>query len=162
MEQLTLQEQTVQFFSAWRSIEKLYNQYAKSLGMTYMSLVVLEVIYNTPENESCTQKTICEQTHLPKQSVNGFIKTFWEQGYVEMTEHPNDRRNKEIKLSESGKIFAENIIGKILKAEQEAFGRMNYNQRQEIIELFQNAELSLKEIIKTDSNEQAERSANNE
>lgn len=162
MDQLTLQEQTALLFRSWRSIEKLYDQYAKSLGMTSIGLIILEMIYSSPEDESCTQKTICEQTHLPKQSVNGFIKSFWEQGYVEMKEVRSDRRNKELRLSESGKKYAETIIGKILETEQKVFGQFTHDQRQEIIKLFQNTEISLKEMIHTNTNEQMTRRANNE
>lgn len=57
-----------------------------------MSSTVLDVIYDFPEN--CTQKFICEKPNFPKQSVNMIIKSFLEQGYLELNEIPSDRRNK--------------------------------------------------------------------
>jgi len=157
MENLTLQEQTALLFNSWRAIERLYNQYAKTLGMTYQGLTILDAIYHSPEN--CTQKSICEQTHLPKQSVNVVIRFLWEQGFVTLHELANDRRNKEIRLTPAGKDYAGEAIGKIIRAEQKVFGQLPYAERRQIIELLQNAETSLKEMIETESQNQNQKEA---
>ena len=53
----SVREQLRQFFDIMDSIEDLYETYAKSVGLTYAGLLVLDIIYDTPEN--CTQKFIC-------------------------------------------------------------------------------------------------------
>jgi len=149
MEPLTLQEQTAMLFSRWRAIEKLYNQYAKTLGMTYQGLTILDAIYHL--QETCTQKSICDQTHLPKQSVNVIIRSLWEQGLVTLHELKSDRRNKEIRLTAAGRAYTEEIIGNIISAEQKIFGQLSYDERLHIIELFQKTEDSLKEMLLTEN-----------
>lgn len=144
MSHLTMQEQISLFFNSWRSIDKLYDEYAKSIGLTYLGLNVLNVIYETG---TCMQKTICEKTRLPKQSVNVIIRSLWKQGYIEMKELDTDRRNKEIRLSESGKKYAEQTIGKLLMAEKSAMEQLTHEQRQSMVDLIKQVEINLREII---------------
>lgn len=146
MPHFTIQEQTSMFMNSLRSIDKLYDEYAKSMGLTYLSLSVLTVIYELPKG--CTQKIICEKTHLPKQSVNVIIRSFWEKGYVEMREQDGDRRNKTILLSTSGKKYAKRIIGKLMQAEEQIVSQLSYGQRQELVDLVRKLEAGLEISLK--------------
>ena len=38
------------------------------------------------------------------------VKSFWEQGYVELVETKSDRRNKQVKLRKEGKKYAKGIV----------------------------------------------------
>ena len=67
-----LREQLAKFNSIMQGIEKFYADYAKSVGLTYMSLTVLEIIYYAPN--PITQKEICEESHYIKQMVNNIVK----------------------------------------------------------------------------------------
>lgn len=143
----TVQEQTSMFMNGLRSIEKLYDEYAKLAGLTYFSFLVLNAIYEAPGG--CTQKILCEKTHLPKQSVNVIIHSFWEKGYVEMKEQDSDRRNKTIQFSASGREYAEQIVGNLLKSEAKVVSQFSHKQQQVIIDLMQKWEIGLRESIKT-------------
>ncbi len=144
MEHLTPKEQASLIMEIFHSIENLYEQYAKSVGMSYLSFLVLDVIYTMPEN--CTQKLICDRTHLTKQNVNAIVKTFWTQGYIEMKELPYDRRNKGIWLTASGKEYADKIMLRLAEAEEKAMG---YEKRIQMIEILKQVESTLKhEILK--------------
>lgn len=114
------------FMRKLQEIDDLYEQYAKSMGLTSVSLYILEIIYT--ENCICTQKQICEKTHYPKQTVNVVIKNFWEQGYVELKEIPSDRRNKSIALTAKGKEYAKVCIERIYSIEEKAFGKLKIEQ----------------------------------
>lgn len=105
----------------WQSLGRVYEEYAKSRGLTYMSFIVLEIIYTHPDR--CTQKLICERTLYTKQSVSSIIKTFWKQGYVVLQEDEADRRNKKIMFTEEGKKYADEIIGEYFSVEKEATER---------------------------------------
>lgn len=145
MNRLTLEEQAAQLFTAWHSIDKLYGEYARSVGLTYLGLSVLNAIYEAPEN--CTQKDICERTNLPKQSVNVAIRAMWEQGYVEMKELSSDRRNKAIRLTVSGRAYADAIIGRLMRAETRIMGRLTYEQRQSVLDLMQQVQADLRDSL---------------
>ena len=101
-----------------RQMDRLYARYAKACGLTAMSLFVLDCICDRPDG--CTQKEICEETFFPKQSVNLIVKGFMEQGYVQLTEMPSDRRNKRITLTPAGKDWAEKTVIRYWEAEAEA------------------------------------------
>ena len=53
-----------------------YEDYAKSVGLSYTSLSVLEAIYAQPD---CTQKQLCQTCFLPKQTVNSALKKLVEE-----------------------------------------------------------------------------------
>jgi DNA-binding MarR family transcriptional regulator len=146
MNQPILQEQMSQYIECIRSIETLYDEYAKSMGLTYTAYNVLNAIYETPKN--CTQKRICELTYLPKQTVNAIIRTLWEQGYVEMKEIDADRRNKEIRLSKSGQMYAKKIFSKAIKAEEIAMLTLTCGERQNLIDYTKRVECSLKSSLR--------------
>ena len=65
------------------SLDAIYAKYAESRGLTFMSLSILEILY---EKGKCTQKEICEESHYQKQSVNVIIRSFLNEGYVKLKE----------------------------------------------------------------------------
>ncbi len=103
----TLDSQMGIFFALIQGLDRLYGEYARKNGLTYMSLLVLEAINDNP---GCTQMKICEETNYPKQTVNMIVKSFLSKGWVELTEHPEDRRNKSVDLTSSGKVLVRDVI----------------------------------------------------
>ncbi len=148
MKKPTIREQLRQFFDIFDSLESLYDQYAESVGLTYTGLLVLEMIYNAQED--CTQKFICQQLRLPKQSVNIIIKSFLDKGYVEMKEIDSDRRNKAIKFTQTGREFACRIITKMMNAEEATMEQLTFEQRQAAIVLMEQMKLGFEKNIKAD------------
>lgn len=97
-----------------KQLDRIYERYAKSLGMTYTGLYVLHMIFLS---QACTQKYLCEQIFLPKQTVNSIVMAFQKQGLVEMVELPEDRRHKAIRLTEKGHAHAQQVLPGIMRAE---------------------------------------------
>ncbi|ADL52846.1 MarR family winged helix-turn-helix transcriptional regulator [Clostridium cellulovorans] len=145
MDEINTRELIGQFNDSWNSILKLYEQYAKSVELSYVSFSVLEIIYWTPEN--CTQKLICQQTYLPKQTVNTVISDFWKRGIVELKEIAVDRRNKTIQLTESGQKYAKGIMERVVKAEEAAFKKMPPEIMQLTIDMIKDYADTFKEHI---------------
>lgn len=125
-------EQVYEFCKIWRELTNLYGTCARAVEMPFSSLYVLYIIY--ANNETCTQKMICEETFYPKQTVNAIIRGFWKDGFIRQTEISTDRRTKTIHLTESGKAFAETIIPKIDQAETRAMEKLTEAQRRELIQ----------------------------
>ena len=107
-----------QLMKQFQNMDSAYEEYAKSKGLTYLSLMVLEEIYEL--GDGCTQKQISEDTHYSKQSVNLIIKSFLKDGIVELREMEENRKNKEIILTEKGRQFCREVIVPLLQQEQEA------------------------------------------
>jgi DNA-binding MarR family transcriptional regulator len=125
-------EQATEYCRLYREFNLEYEYYAKSVGMTYSSLLVLCIIYDHPED--CTQKTICDENFLPKQTVHQIITSLYKQGIIKLVEVESDRRYKTIHLTDSGLEYANGMIPKIKDAENKAMKRLNKNQRSDLIE----------------------------
>lgn len=116
----------------WHLLNKAYEEYAKSIGMTYTSLNILCVIFHT---ENCTQKKICERIYLPKQTVNNIITSFDKQNLIEMVELPEDRRTKAIHLTKEGMKLANKVLPIINIAEENAMAQFSEEEAEMFITL---------------------------
>ena len=121
------------FTAKWQTLERVYEEYAKAQGLTYMSFTVLTVIYE--QDGCCTQKLICEKSLYTKQSVNAIIKAFWQQGYVQLREEAADRRNKRIVFTAKGRAYAEAVVGRFSAVEQEAMAYLTDEQWRLLLEM---------------------------
>ncbi len=128
----SIQERLMQQF---QSMDKAYEDYARSKGLNYLSLMVLEEIYEL--GDGCTQKQIADDTHYPKQSVNLVVKAFLEDGVVELKELPENRKNKGITLTEKGRQLCDNIVVPLLQQEEMATREMKRDERLELIRLLE-------------------------
>ena len=118
MTKVLLDEARTRFKEIWHRVDSLFNAYAKSKGLNFTSLIILEFLYDA--DGVYTQKDLCEKLGLPKQFVNAIIKSFWEQGHVELKE-AKDRRNKNIILTASGREYAGGIMRCLRDAEDRAW-----------------------------------------
>lgn len=103
-----------------------YEAYAKSLGVSYSTLSALRIIFEHDGN--CTQRTICEYTFLPKQTVNAIVTGLLRHGTIRMVELDSDRRQKVIHFTDKGRAFACAVIQKIKNAESKAMESLAENQ----------------------------------
>ncbi len=104
-----------------------YEAYAKSLGISYSTLSALRIILE--RDGDCTQRTICEYTFLPKQTVNAIVTSLLRHGAIRMVELDSDRRHKVIHFTDKGRAFAFEMIQKIKNAENKAMESLDENQR---------------------------------
>ena len=107
-----------------------YEEYAKAVGLSFTSLSILSAIYDT---ENSTQKRLCEQCFLPKQTVNAVVTFFYKKGWIRLEELPEDRRNKTIHFTESGRVEAERILKKVHESERQAMGRLSEEERRVLL-----------------------------
>ena len=128
----SIQDRLMQQF---QSMDKAYEDYARSKGLNYLSLMVLEEIYEL--GDGCTQKQIADDTHYPKQSINRVVKAFLEDGVVELKELPENRKNKGITLTEKGRQLCDNIVVPLLQQEEMATREMKRDERLELIRLLE-------------------------
>ncbi|WP_341179807.1 MarR family winged helix-turn-helix transcriptional regulator [Paenibacillus sp. FSL K6-1230] len=138
--------QLKQFAIGLHEMNMIYEDYAKSVNLPYTSLQILNLI---TQIENCTQKNICEQTFLPKQTVNTVITNFYKKGMIELREIPNNRRAKTIHLTKSGEEFANSIIPQIREAERSAIAELTPEQREAFLEGMQLYCDTFRKIMKT-------------
>ena len=78
---------------------------------------------------------ICEQTYLPKQTVNNVITSFYKQDYIYMVEMPEDRRTKTIHLTDKGMQLAQQILPVASKAEEKAMEQFTEQEADTLLDL---------------------------
>lgn len=109
-----------------------YEDYAKSVDLNFTSLSILSALFET---ENCTQKMLCEQCFLPKQTVNTAVTAFYKKGWIRMQELPEDRRNKTIHFTEKGQYEAARILQKVHESEQTAMGGLSQEEQDLLLSL---------------------------
>ena len=133
----SIQDKLIEQF---QNMDNAYEAYAKSKGLSYLSLMVLDEIYAL--GDGCTQKQISEDTHYPKQSINLVVKAFLEDGIVELRELPENRKNKGITLTKKGRQLCNEVIVPLLRQEEAAMLEMGEKDSAELlrlVELYGNA-----------------------
>ena len=101
------------YYALWKESNVVYEEWAKSHGMSANSLLILEALYDG----ICTQKEISQKWCIPKQTINTILKDLEAQGYLELTAMEQDKRNKQIELTSKGRLFADRIITQVQEKE---------------------------------------------
>ena len=110
-----------------------YELYARKHGLTAKELFVLDIIWFAPEG--CLQSDICERLSSTKQTVSAIIKKFLKLGYLSLTESENDRRNKIVRLTDTGIKYTEQIIPPAAKAEIDAMCELSERDITELVRI---------------------------
>ena len=93
-------------------IRGAYAAWARAHGISYHELLLLYSLRDFPD---CTQKTVCAQYGLPKQTVNNIVSAWQRAGYL--TLEPGGRE-KFLRLTESGRRYAQRIMQPLEAAEE--------------------------------------------
>ena len=107
-----------------------YELHARKHNLTAKELFVLDLIWFA--EDGCLQSEICERLSATKQTVSAIIKKFWKRGYLSLTEAENDRRNKIVRFTDTGREYAKNIIPPAANAEIAAMAEL---EDKDIIEM---------------------------
>lgn len=80
-----------------------YSEWSAMHGISYNEMLVL---YSIREAGYCTQKQICDNYLLPKQTINNVITPLRNKGILEHDETHSKGREKAFVLSAKGKAYA--------------------------------------------------------
>ena len=111
----------------------LYDEYAKRHGMLMKMLLVVNVLFYA--KDGMTQTEICQRTFQSKQTVNLIIKNLLADHYVTVTEIPENRRNKIVKMTEAGQVYCEKVVRHITWAEDTAMSMFTAEEQKQLINL---------------------------
>lgn len=114
-------------------INRLYADWAKSKGVSYN---VMAVLYTAYHNDKCSQKYVCEEWSVPKQTVNTTCRDLMAKGIIEQVQSTGDKREICISLTEKGKAFANPLVGELLAIETRILSRMGQDRIKEFFDLY--------------------------
>ena len=121
-------------YEAVKKINQTYEIWATAHGLTLYEMQIYYVMVKK-EDIFITQKNLCMELDAPKTSINSIIKKQIKSGYIEMNINPQNKREKELSLTEKGKEFAKKLIEPLLQYEEEAARMINPDEMEKAIEI---------------------------
>ena len=108
-------------------LDDMYHNYAAQLNLSYTWV----------QGDGCTQKDICEFWSFTKQTVNSALKSLEQKDYIRLLPMEENRKSKQILLTDAGRIIASKIIPPLVKAETISFQQLSKEERQALVSLSQ-------------------------
>lgn len=143
-------KETASYLSEYNTIIKetngMYRDIAKSLGVSdsvFWSLYVLR-----ESDKKIMQRDIVNANSFPPQTINSALKKMESDGLVELAE-AEDKRKKQVLLTEKGIKLAERTVDKVAVLEAEAMGQLSEKEREDFIGLLRKYTDFLKESLKS-------------
>lgn len=125
-----------------KETDDLYRNLAKKFKMSDCMIWILYILRE--DDRSVTQSDICNMMYMPKQTVNSSLKKMESEGYIELL-NINDKRSKQVCLTEKGVDLANNTIDIIISKENNALSKMDKEEQALFINLFKKYKDLLKE-----------------
>lgn len=130
MKEKNFQEQIDRYYQLWFGATQFYESWSKQRGITYNAVLTLCTLLSN--KEYCTQKMICDQWRLPKQTVNTILKDFEAKGYVIFSTLAADKRNKLISFTADGEKYADKISAELYSLDYYAVEKMGLERMREL------------------------------
>ncbi|AWW26099.1 MarR family winged helix-turn-helix transcriptional regulator [Acetobacterium sp. KB-1] len=131
-EKMLIEEELADYNHIFKETGAVYNELARLSSLPTSEYWVLYYLFAS--KGQCTQKDICDQYCMSKQTVNTAQKHLESKGYLRRRIDVNDKRSKQMMLTEKGHAFANERIAPVLKAENQVFLRMGEAGRRQLIE----------------------------
>lgn len=133
MKNRNIDKRLFEFNSIIKENDDLYRGVAKALGLSDCAFWILYALRE--DNAVLTQSEICYALYQPKQTVNSALKKLESDGYIELL-YINDRRSKQIHLTEKGIELAERTVDKVIAVEHNALSCLSDTEQEAFISLF--------------------------
>lgn len=123
----SIQDSIKKYYDLWFTVNNIYEQWAKAHGLTVNTLFVFYTIQD--KEGECTQQSISKNLLLPKQTVRSILQSLYKKGYIQVTTDGQDKRNKPISFTDSGKQYAGHLLKELNTFEARVFTDMSCKQR---------------------------------
>lgn len=117
---------------AFNRVRGAYALWAKENQVGYHEMVIL---YTLQEGSCHTQRQICEQYLLPKQTINNVISSLQAKGFLELVADTPDRREKRLELTASGRQYTAQLLMPLRQIEEQMLLQMNVEKLQEMADM---------------------------
>lgn len=116
-----------------RYSDSIYHDFAVSVHLSDSAMWILYALLDF--DNPCTQKELCDTWHFRKQTLHSALKLMETDGYVELFPLSENRRSKQICLTERGRRLARQTVAIIRSAEEKAMENMPAAEYREMMEL---------------------------
>ncbi len=118
-------------WGVWGQANGIYSSWAASKGINYYLVFVL---YALDGQKAMTQKKICISTGLTKHTVNSVIRFLKEHGYIELVPGCEDRREKQVTLTEKGIAYSNDLLVSLREMERRVLQIMGNDRVQQMLD----------------------------
>lgn len=117
------------------------------------TLLVVNVLFYDDyyDKGGVTQAEICQRTFQSKQTVNLIIRNLSDNGYVTVEERKENKREKLVRITESGKKYCEKVVRHITWAEDTAMSMFSQEEQKQLIDLSRTFTKNLTELLNQES-----------
>ena len=117
---------------------------------------LFKVLHALLVSEIHTQKDIMQRYEMPKQTINNVILSLQKQGFIAVSQSPNDKREKIINLTPSGESYAQEIIAKYVAFEKKVYKKLGAQKLERLIEIFKDFEIAFSQTLEQEISNQKE------
>ena len=129
----------------------LYDEYAKRHGLLMKTLLVTNALFYS--EAGMTQTEICRRTFQSKQTVNLIIRNLLSEGYVTVTEVPENKRTKIVRMTDTGRAYCEKVVRHITWAEDTAMSMFSPEEQKTLIDLSRTFTKNLTTLVNQETEE---------
>lgn len=98
-----------------------YALWCKKRGLNYHELLIW---YSLRDFGTCTQKQICEQYLLPKQTIHNIVTALQKKGLVHLEPCPDNWKEKTIVMTDEGRAYYDSIMTPLMEIEEQVVACM--------------------------------------
>ena len=143
-----LQEKIKSINQRTKELNSIYHLAAARSGVPDGEVAIWSILLDSDEEYS--QRDIALLLSLPIQTVNSTVSNMVKKGHVSLEHTPGTRNRKTIRVTVSGKQFAEQNVRWIFDAEQKAARQASPDDLERLIELMDGYISCLREELQLD------------
>ena len=143
-----LQEKIKSINQRTKELNSIYHLAAARSGVPDGEVAIWSILLDSDEEYS--QRDIALLLSLPIQTVNSTVSNMVKKGHVSLEHNPGTRNRKTIRVTVSGKQFAEQNVRWIFDAEQKAARQASPDDLERLIELMDGYISCLREELQLD------------
>ena len=122
----------------------VYAAWSKKHEISYNEMLVF---YTIRDNGFCTQKQICDNYLLPRQTMNHVLTKLYADGIIEVSPEYSIGREKAFILTDKGRTYAAPLIDSLNRVEEKAIELMSEERIRAMTELVQEFDFALNSAL---------------
>lgn len=91
-----------------------YRKWCAGQKVNYHEMLIFYSLFETPD---CTQTDICNSYMLPKQTIHNTVMRLKKQGYLTLEQAEGNQKEKILRLTPAGQVYADRIVKPLREAE---------------------------------------------
>jgi DNA-binding MarR family transcriptional regulator len=131
------------FRNVYNDLDSVYAVFPKICGLSDTEYWALVMVYEGVT----TQRDICEQLSLSRQTVNSAFSQLVKKGLVCLKPVENNMRTKKVVLTNDGICFVEKHIGIMHKLEERVWHMMEIEEREQLVHLLHKYKELMREAL---------------